>query len=179
MKTAPVRLTQTLLVLLFAPVLSSAGTFTARVVSVVDRDTVYVLDAAKRQHKVRLGGIDAPERGQPFGKRSKDRMVQLVSGKDVEVVWYKEDRWGRLIGTVWVAPPECRVDPCPKTLDAGLALITSGLAWHFKRYAHEQSEEERQRYAFAEDEARARKAGLWQERDPVPPWEWRNQKTRR
>jgi endonuclease YncB( thermonuclease family) len=90
-------------------------------------------------------------------------MAKLVAGKDVEVVWYKEDRWGRLIGTVWVASPDCVRDPCPKTLDAGLALITSGLAWHFKRYADEQPEEE----------ARGRKAGLWRERDPVPPWEWR------
>ena len=77
-------------------------------------DTVYVLDAAKRQHKVRLGGIDAPERGQPFGKRSKERMAELVAGKDVEVVWSEEDRWGRLIGTVWVGSPDCRRDPCSK-----------------------------------------------------------------
>jgi endonuclease YncB( thermonuclease family) len=100
-------------------------------------------------------------------------MADLVAGKDVEVDWYKEDRWGRLIGTVWVAAPECRQVTCPKTLDAGLALITSGLAWHFKRYAHEQSEEERERYAFAEEEARARRAGLWRDPNPVAPWEWR------
>jgi endonuclease YncB( thermonuclease family) len=136
-------------------------------------DTVYVLDAAKKQHKIRLAGIDAPERGQPFGTKSKERMADLVAGRDVEVNWYKEDRWGRLIGTVWVASPDCRQAVCPKTLDAGLALITSGLAWHFKRYAHEQTEEDRERYAFAEEEARARKAGLWRDPDPVPPWEWR------
>jgi endonuclease YncB( thermonuclease family) len=173
MNTAPVRITHALLILLFLPALAASETLSGRVVRVVDGDTVYVLDAAKTQHKVRLGGIDAPERGQPFGKRSKERMAELVVGKEVEVVWYKEDRWGRLIGTVWVASPDCRRDPCPKTLDAGLALITSGLAWHFKRYADEQPEEERERYAFAEEEARARKAGLWRDPNPVPPWEWR------
>jgi endonuclease YncB( thermonuclease family) len=97
----------------------------------------------------------------------------LVAGKGVRVDCYKEDRWGRMIGKVWVASPDCRADSCPKTLDAGLALITSGLASHFKRYAHEQSEEDRERCAFAEEEARARKAGLWQDRDPMPPWVWR------
>jgi endonuclease YncB( thermonuclease family) len=155
------------------PFAAAAETLSGRVVRVVDGDTVYVLDAAKKQHKIRLAGIDAPERGQPFGTKSKERMADLVAGRDVEVNWYKEDRWGRLIGTVWVASPDCRQAVCPKTLDAGLALITSGLAWHFKRYAHEQTEEDRERYAFAEEEARARKAGLWRDPDPVPPWEWR------
>ena len=61
----------------------------------------------------------------------------------------------------------------PKTLDAGLAQLTVGVAWHYKQYAGEQSEEDRERYSFAEVEARARKAGLWRERDPVAPWDWR------
>lgn len=139
----------------------------------VDGDTVYVLDVAETQHKIRLAGIDAPERGQPFGTRSKQRMADLVGAKDVEVDWYKADHWGRRIGTVWVASPDCRSAPCAKTLDTGLALITSGLAWHFKRYAHEQSVEDRERYAFAEKEARARSVGLWGDPNPVPPWEWR------
>jgi endonuclease YncB( thermonuclease family) len=85
---------------------------------------VCVLDAARTQHKVRLAGIDTPERGQPFSRRAKERLADLVGAKDVEVDWYKEDRWGRLIGTVWVATPECREAVCPKTLDAGLALTT-------------------------------------------------------
>jgi endonuclease YncB( thermonuclease family) len=115
-------------VALLLPLVTAADTLTGRVVRVVDGDTVYVLDPTKTQHKIRLAGIDAPERGQPFGTRSKQRMADLVAGKDVEVDWYKEDRWGRLIGKVWAATPECRDEPCPKTLDAGLALITPGLA---------------------------------------------------
>jgi endonuclease YncB( thermonuclease family) len=159
--------------LLSLPLGTLAEILTGRVVRVVDGDIVDVLEDTGTQHEIRLSGIDAPERGQPFGRRSRERMAELVAGKDVEVGWYKRDRWGRLIGQVWVATPECRTEPCPKTLNAGLALITSGLAWHFKRYAHEQTEEDRERYAFAEEEARARKAGLWRDPDPVPPWEWR------
>ncbi len=85
-----------------------------------------------------------------------------------------------LIGTVWVQFPDalCQDAECPKTLDVGLAQITKGLARHFKRYAHEQPTEERERYAFAEEEARAKRVGLWADPDPVPPREWRKSKRR-
>jgi endonuclease YncB( thermonuclease family) len=149
----------------------SAEVISGRVLRVVDGDTLCLLDAAKTPHSVRLGGNDAFERRQSFGRRSKKRMTELVAGKDVEVDWYKEDRRGRLIGAVWVASPNCRSVPCPKTLDAGLALVASGLAWHFKRYAREQSEGERGRYAFAEEEARARRLRLSRDPVPLPTWE--------
>ena len=58
-----------------------------------------------------------------------------------------------------------------------LAQLTVGLAWHYKRFENEQTPEERGRYSFAEDEARVRRAGLWQEKNRVPPWEWRRRKT--
>jgi endonuclease YncB( thermonuclease family) len=160
-------------VLLFLALPEYADTLVGRVVRAVDGDTVYVLDAAQEQHKVRLSGIDAPERKQPFGTKSKEHLAELVAGQDIEVAWTNTDRWRRLIGTVWVASPDCRSEPCPKTLDAGLGLLTSGLAWHYKKYAHEQAEEDGERYAFAEEEARAKRAGLWNEPDPVPPWQWR------
>jgi endonuclease YncB( thermonuclease family) len=85
-------------------------------------------------------------------------MSELVAGRDARVDWYKKDRWGRLIGQVWVASPDCRADPCAKTVNAGFALVTSGLAWHYKKYAHEQSEEDRERYSFTP--SRKRKLGL-------------------
>jgi len=79
------------------------------------------------------------------------------------------------VGKVWVPSPDarCQHAACPKTLDVGLAQVTVGLAWHYKRYAPEQSEEDRERYAFAEKEARAKRAGLWRDREPVAPWDWR------
>jgi endonuclease YncB( thermonuclease family) len=147
-----------------------------RVVRVSDGDTIVVLDANKQQYKIRLAGIDAPESHQAFGEASRKHLAQLVAGKAVAVNWAKRDKYGRIVGKVMIAPPDACPDSrpeCPKTLDACLAQITSGLAWHFKRYQAEQSEEDRERYAFAEVEARAKRAGLWKDPNPVPPWEWR------
>lgn len=150
---------------------SAAADITGIVVGVADGDTVTVLDTNKAQHKVRLAGIDSPEKAQPFGQRAKQRMSALVFGKVVRLEGDKRDRYGRTVAKVWVSPPDCQ--RCPQTLDAGLAVLTSGLAWHYKKYQNEQSPEDRERYAFAEDEARSKRAGLWAEANPVPPWEWR------
>ena len=120
-------------------------------------------------------GIDTPERKQPFGKRAKENLSRLAAGQPARVEYHKTDRWKRLIGTVWVRSPDsqCLEEECPKTLNVGMAQLTQGLGWHFKRYAYEQSEEDRERYAFAEEEARAKRVGLWTDPDPMPPWEWR------
>ena len=149
-----------------------------RVVRIVDGDTLVVLDADKIQHRVRLTGIDTPERGQPFGNRAKQNLARLAGGQGARIDWYKKDRWNRLIGTVWIQSPDtsCQEEECPKTLDAGMSQITQGLAWHFKRYAHEQPEEQREQYSFAEYEARAKRVGLWSDPHPIPPWEWRKRK---
>ncbi len=85
-----------------------------------------------------------------------------MAGKRVAIEYQKRDRYGRIVGKVWV-----------DRLDACLEQVKAGFAWHFKKYQHEQSEEDRQRYAFAEQEARARKVGLWQDKNPMPPWEHR------
>jgi endonuclease YncB( thermonuclease family) len=164
------------LCLLIAATCARADILAGRVVGVSDGDTITVLDNAKIQHKIRLAAIDAPEKGQAFGERAKENLSRLVFGRDVRVDWRKTDRYGRLVGTVWVAPPDVscgRKADCPKTLDAGLAQLTLGLAWHFKRYANEQKLQQREQYAFAEEEARAERAGLWGDVNPVPPWEWR------
>jgi len=160
---------------LLAACASHADEIIGRVVSIADGDTMTVLDASNTQHKIWLEGIDAPERGQPFGTRSRQNLSDLVFGKDVRVDWYKRDRYGRSVGKVWVTPSElnCTQEPCPKTLDAGRAQLAVGLAWHFKKYEMEQSEEDRLAYAFEEQEARARKVGLWSEPSSVPPWQWR------
>ena len=153
---------------------ASAETISGRVVSVADGDTVTVLDADKNQHKIRVAGIDAPEKKQAFGQRSKESMSYLVFGKDVVVVADKHDRYGRLVGKVMVADPSCRARSCPKTLDAGLAQITGGMAWWYRQYAREQPVEDARAYEFAEKEARARHAGLWRDTEPMAPWDWRH-----
>lgn len=75
----------------------------------------------QKQIKIRLAGIDAPEKKQPFGNASKERMSELVFGKDVRVDDRKKDRYGRTVGRVWVASADCKASDCPKTLDAGMA----------------------------------------------------------
>jgi endonuclease YncB( thermonuclease family) len=148
-----------------------ADTLTGRVVGVADGDTITVLDADRQQHKIRLGGIDAPEKAQPFGQRSKENLSRMVFNKEVRVDWTKRDRYQRIVGKVWVQPSDCPT--CPMTLDAGQAQLAAGMAWWYRKYAKEQSAEDRGRYESEEQEARARRVGLWRDADPVPPWEWR------
>jgi endonuclease YncB( thermonuclease family) len=84
-----------------------------------------------------------------------------------------EDRYHRRVCRVKVAPNSCVEARCPKTLDAALAMLTAGMAWWARAYAHERSPAERRQYEFAELEAKALRAGLWADADPVPPWTWR------
>lgn len=142
-----------------------------KVVGVTDGDTITCLTADRNQAKVRLQGIDAPESKQPFGQRSKQNLSALVYGKPVTVRWYKRDRWKRILGAVWVTPTDC--PSCGHTLDAGAAQLTVGMAWWFRRYANEQSLQQRHQYEFEETAAKARKAGLWVDASPIAPWDWR------
>ena len=144
---------------------SSAGTIEGRVVGVADGDTVTVLDASKVQHKIRLAGIDAPEKAQPFGNRSKQSLSDLVFGKSVMVETGKTDRYGREVGKINV-----------NGMDANLEQVKRGMAWHYKAYEREQSASDRTAYGAAETEARAAKLGLWQDKEQMPPWQWRKER---
>lgn len=150
---------------------AQADTLTGRVVGIADGDTITVLDVDRQQHKIRLQGIDAPEKAQPFGQRSKENLSRMVFDKEVRVEWSKHDRYGRIVGKVWVQPDSCPT--CPMTLDAGHAQITVGLAWWYRKYADQQSPQDRGAYEFSKHEAKAKRVGLWSDPDPVPPWEWR------
>ena len=133
-----------------------------RVVGVTDGDTITILDASNTQYKVRLAGIDAPEKKQPFGQVSKQSLSDLVYNKPVLVNWSKHDRYERIVGKVWV-----------NDLDANLEQVKRGLAWHYTKYKKEQLLEDRLSYLHAEEGARESKVGLWVEPSPVPPWDWR------
>ena len=162
--------------LLVAGQRAHAAELHGRVVGISDGDTLTVLDAARVTHRIRLNGIDAPEKGQPWGARARERLSALVFGKPVVVIWNKHDRYRRVVGSVHVAAAgACAAPACPQSHDVGLALIESGLAWHYKRYQNEQSAEDRTRYARAEDTARSRRVGLWQDANPVAPWDYRGQ----
>lgn len=136
-----------------------------RVVDVTDGDTVTVLDIANIQHKIRLSGIDAPEKKQAFGQRSKQSLSDLVFNKAVQVEATKKDRYGRELGKILV-----------NGVDANLEQVKRGFAWHYKVYQREQSANDRSLYDLAENEARAAKLGLWGDVEPMPPWEFRANK---
>jgi endonuclease YncB( thermonuclease family) len=139
-----------------------ATEISGRVFHIADGDTITVLDSGNEQHKIRLAGIDAPESKQPFGNASKRNLSAMVAGKIVVVDFVKFDRYQRMVGKVVIG----QTDVC-------LEQVKAGLAWHYKKYEREQSLEDRQAYATAGDQARAKKRGLRQDRNPVPPWEWR------
>lgn len=134
-----------------------------KVIGVLDGDTIEVLDVSKITHRVRLTGIDAPEKAQPFGQRAKENLSGLVFGKQVVVQAGKSDRYGRTVGKVMV-----------KHVDANLEQVKTGFAWHYKQYASEQSVSDRALYSSAEEEARSTRVGLWRDLKPMPPWEWRH-----
>jgi endonuclease YncB( thermonuclease family) len=140
-----------------------ASVIHGRVVGISDGDTIKVLDVAKQLHTVRLMGIDAPEKAQPFGQRSKQSLSELIFQKKVTVTWEKKDKYGRTVGKILT---EAGDDIC-------LEQINRGMAWHYKQYAQEQSLQDRGAYARAEDESRIQKMGLWQDPSPTPPWFWR------
>ncbi len=100
-----------------------------KVVKVSDGDTVHVLDQSKTKHKIRLGGIDAPEKKQVFGKKSTKNLASLVAGKNVDVEYSKRDRYGRIIGKL-----------IKDGQDINLKQIKQGYAWPYKYYQKDQSE---------------------------------------
>ena len=142
--------------------LAQAETLTGQVVKIADGDTLTVLDASKQQHKIRLAGIDAPEKSQAFGTVSKQNLAALVFGRMVTVEWSKRDRYHRILGKVLLNGE-----------DINLEQIRAGLAWHYSRYAKDQLPADRELYALAEAAARSVGAGLWHDAAPVPPWDFR------
>lgn len=142
-----------------------ADTLVGQVVGVTDGDTITVLDGQQTQHKVRLMGIDAPEKAQSFGQNAKQSLSDLVFGRSVNVEWQKLDRYERIVGKVLVSG-----------LDANLEQVRRGLAWHYKKYEREQEPIDRATYSQAEIEARMGNRGLWSDPSPIPPWDWRKSK---
>ena len=139
-----------------------AATLQGKVVGVADGDTITVLDAQKAQHKIRLQGIDAPEKAQAYGNKSKQSLHEMVHGKQVTVNYQKKDKYGRILGKVLL-----------NGTDVCLEQLKSGMAWHYKQYAKVQSKEDQESYAQAQMTAQAQSIGLWKEKSPTPPWVFR------
>ncbi len=123
-----------------------------------DGDTLIVETKDGNLYTVRMQGIDAPEEKQDFGAKSQKKLSDLILGKDVTVIVRKKDSLNRYIGTVYVGGQ-----------DINLKQIEAGLAWHFKKYGYEQTEENQKIYEQAEQKARTEKSGLWKNKNPVEP----------
>ena len=139
-----------------------AKTLEGLVVGVADGDTITVLDQQKNTYKIRLQGIDAPEKKQAFGEKSKQSLHSLVHSKKVRIEYDKEDKYGRIVGKVTVGD-----------LDICLQQLTLGLAWHYKKYQNEQSASDQAVYSDTELKSKTLKLGLWGDDAPMPPWEFR------
>jgi endonuclease YncB( thermonuclease family) len=142
--------------------LPAAGlAFRATLHTVFDGDTIDVLDENGRSIRVRLSGIDAPERGQPYGLKASESLRRLLSGGALDVEAHSIDRYQRVLAKVTCAGR-----------DAGLEQIRSGSAW-FYPWTDSISQSDRFRYSREEQEARSQHRGLWIDRDAVPPWQFR------
>ena len=148
-----------LYIIIFSP---SADQLKCRVVKVQDGDTVTVL-VGSTQHKIRLQGIDCPEKAQPFGTAATKFTSDQVFGKIVTVKWDEKDRYGRILGDVIYDGNQ----------SLSRELLKAGLAWHYKQYSDDLD------LAGLEFMARSAKKGLWADKNPIPPWEWRKLKRKK
>ena len=131
------------------------GTLVGKVISITDGDSISVL-VGKTTTKVRLEGVDCPERGQPFGTAARKFTSNLCFGKEVVASVKGKDKYGRTLAGVTVGGKRVQAE-----------LVSAGLAWHYKQYSTDKE------LARLETEARKAKRGLWADENAVAPWEWR------
>lgn len=129
---------------------------TGRVVGIKDGDTIVLLDNQTRQMSIRLAQIDAPEKSQAYGQRSKQSLSSLVYGKTVQVELNGDRSYDRLVGTLFL-----------DGRDINREQVRRGMAWVSPKYAKDPS------LFTVEKQARAARAGLWVDANPTPPWEYR------
>lgn len=141
---------------------ASEKTLTGRVIRVTDGDTVTILTEEKEEIRIRFQGIDAPERSQDFGKRSREMLNSLVYGKTIRVEVDKIDKYGRVVGRIWLDDPFTQT-----SADIEETMLREGMAWHYSYFNHEK------KLSDAQAQAQAARRGLWSQPNPEAPWEWR------
>jgi endonuclease YncB( thermonuclease family) len=154
-----------LMSLLLADPAAKFHEFAGKAVHIADGDTITVLDSDQVQHKIRLHGIDAPEKAQAFGAKAKEALAEKVHERTVRVVWKEKDRYGRIVGDVHLA------DPLAGDRNINIEMVRDGYAWWYRSYAPKSKWLEE-----AETEARNERRGLWRDKNPEPPWEFRKKK---
>jgi endonuclease YncB( thermonuclease family) len=134
---------------------------TGKIVKVIDGDTVTLLTFDNKQEKVRLDGIDAPEKGQDFAEKSRQYLSSLVAGKTVRIQYKNKDRYGRILGTVFVG-----------NMNVNEEMIRKGLAW---QYFYNKDNH----YRKLQEEAKAKKLNIWSGRSPVDPYDYRKNRKKK
>jgi micrococcal nuclease len=134
--------------------------FKGKVIKIVDGDTYDVLTKDYKTIRIRMNGIDAPEKKQAFGQKSKDYLGSLCFGKEVQIKPKNYDRNKRLIADSFTASGK----------DLSREMVRAGYAWHFKKYSSDKI------LAADENHARALRAGLWVDNEPVAPWTYRSKR---
>jgi endonuclease YncB( thermonuclease family) len=130
-----------------------------QVVKIADGDTLTVLDRAHVQHKIRLAGIDAPEKAQAFGTQARSALAAKVFRQTVRVEITDTDRYHREVGRVFCSG---------RFINA--AMVRDGFAWRYPQF------DKRGEFSTAEADARRHRRGLWADSHPIPPWEFRKTK---
>jgi micrococcal nuclease len=134
-----------------------ASEFTGQVVSILDGDTIEVLHNNKAE-RIRLSGIDCPEKSQAYGNNAKHAASELVFGKEVRLQTHGKDKYKRTLGDVLL----------PDGMNVNHELVKQGWCWWYRKYAPGDTMLEE-----LEQKAREAKKGLWADPHPVPPWEVR------
>lgn len=138
------------------PALFADTTMAGKVVGISDGDTFRLFLADSSVVKIRIAGIDCPERKQPFSNRAKQFTSDAIFSKQVQVAVQNKDRYGRYIAQVLYGQK-----------DLGEELLRNGMAWHYRKYSSDNALQQ------MEDNARAAKVGLWSAKEPIAPWDWR------
>lgn len=137
--------------------LDSEESISGKVVAISDGDTIKIYNkVSNKQYKVRLFGIDAPEKKQDFGRKSKDALAELIHGKNVQISVMGIDQYKRVLGLVIYG-----------NSDINLEMVKKGNAWVYRKYYKSK------KYLDAEDFAKSKKIGLWSGENPIPPWKFR------
>jgi len=146
--------------ILFISSYSYTQTIVGKVVAITDGDTFKLLTNDSTLINVRLANIDCPEKKQPYSKKAKQFASDAISSKIVTIRVLKKDRYKRYISNVIYND----------SLNLSYELVKNGLAWHYVKYSKDTI------LQIIEDRAKASKIGLWKEKKPIPPWQWRANK---
>ena len=152
-----------ILILLLISLVANSQILVGKVVGITDGDTFKLLVQDSIIYRIRVANIDCPEKKQPFSAKAKQFTSDAIFGKTVNVNILSTDRYGRYIG----------VTTYNDSIILNHELVKNGLAWHYIKYSNDLALQK------LENQARKEKLGLWQDKDPIPPWEWRRNKKMR